>query len=218
MGEFNFLKWLGHASFVFKEKDKVVYIDPFKITNASKKADIIFITHSHFNHLNMEDIDKVSKGTTKFVAPRESATKLEKRHVLAVEPNKEYEIDGIKFSTLPAYNTTSSRLDKHPKANGWVGYVIHTNGKSLYHAGDTEEVPEMAKIRVDLALLPMDGTYTMAVEQVIVAAKKMHAVHIAPMHYRRVLGPENAAKAERQFLKEIRNGLILEEEAASYSF
>ena len=216
--EFEFIKWLGHASFVFEDNGKTVYIDPFKTRNTEKKADVILVTHPHFDHFYVESITALSKPSTKIYVTKDSIVKLRGHNVTGVEPFKEYNIEGMKVKTVPAYNVVRERLDKHPKANNWVGYVIETNGKRIYHAGDTDEIPEMKDIRADLALLPMDGTYTMDVDEVIKASGSIAAARIAPMHYRNLLGKKGSEEAEKKFLDKVKKGIILDEEDPSYSF
>ncbi len=215
---YEFIEWLGHASFVFEENGKTVYIDPFRLKDRSRKADIILITHSHFDHFNMEDITAIAKPSTVIFAPKDSAEKLKGYKVTAVSPGKKYDAEGMHIETVPAYNVVKERLDKHPKENGWVGYVISTNGKHIYHAGDTDEVPDMKNIKADLALLPMGGTYTMNVDEVIIAAGHISAVHVAPIHYRNLLGEKGSEEAEKKFLEKVKNGIILDEDNPSYGF
>jgi L-ascorbate metabolism protein UlaG (beta-lactamase superfamily) len=208
--DLGFLKWIDHAGFLLTVGGKAVYIDPFHVRDA-RRADIIFITHSHFDHLSMDDIRRLEAPGTRFVAPKETAKKLEGRDVLAVEPGKDYEIDGIRFSTVPAYNVKPARLMFHPKSNGWVGYVIDAAGTSVYHAGDTDLTEEMRRVVAGIALIPMGGKFTMGVEEAIEAANAIKAEKVAPMHYRSHFGREGYRKAEEQFLKGARNGIILDQ-------
>ncbi len=209
--ELDFLKWIDHAGFLLEAKGKKIAIDPFRIRDPAQagKADIIFITHSHFDHLSNKDIDSLRTDGTKIVAPKESADKLS-GDVLAVEPGKSYSVAGISFSTVPAYNTKPERLNFHPRANNWVGYIIDTGKAKVYHAGDTDFVEEMRQVDVDLALLPAGGTYTMDVDEAANAAKAIKATYVAPMHYKALAG-KDYAKIEKRFKELVSNAVILQQ-------
>lgn len=214
----DYIRWLGHASFLFDYEGKNIYIDPYKLNKPVKKADIIFVTHPHFDHLSPDDIKLISKPTTKIFVPKDSVSKIPHKNVVGVEPNKEYEEAGVKVATIPAYNTAKERLNMHPKENKWVGYVVEMGNKRVYHAGDTDEVPEMDGLRVDLALLPMGGTYTMTTDEMINAAKKIKAKNVAPIHYKMLLGKDGSKEAEEKFLKQVKNGVIINEENPEFHF
>ncbi|MEM3791639.1 MAG: MBL fold metallo-hydrolase, partial [Candidatus Micrarchaeaceae archaeon] len=160
MEGFEFLKWLGHASFFIEANEKKVYIDPFRVKSPLGEADIVLLTHPHFDHTSEEDLKKVVGKDTILVAPEKVEGAKPKEFVKA-EPGKVYKKRGISFSALPAYNTNPSRMKFHPKEKGWVGYIVEANGKKIYHAGDTDFIEEMRDIDADLALLPIGGTYTM---------------------------------------------------------
>jgi len=216
--ELDFLDWIGHASFLMKVGGKKVYIDPFKLSTVKDRADVILITHPHFDHLNMEDIAKIADSKTEIFVTKDSVDKVTVGKVHGVEPNKSYSSSVLKFSTIPAYNVVEERLDKHPKANNWVGYIVEANNMKIYHAGDTDFIPEMEKISVDLALIPMSGTYTMDPEEAIKAANRIDAEVVAPMHYRAVLGHEKARAAEEKFRKNVKNAKILKEVQEPFMF
>jgi len=216
--EFDFLKWIGHASFMI-EGEKRVYIDPFKLSKSFGDADIIFITHSHFDHLSIDDIKKVATKETIVVAPTEAKSKLASFNTFLAEPMKKYNLDGVEFETVNAYNVKEERLNFHPKQNNWLGYIINAGGKRIYHAGDTDFIDEMKSIKCDLALLPIGGTYTMSVEEAIEATKAIDAKYFAPMHYKALLGREGSKEAEDKFKKEVKNSILLKEvQEPSYSF
>ncbi len=212
------LKWIGHASFLIKIGEKNVYVDPFKLSAVNVKADLILITHPHFDHMNMEDIAKIADSNTEIFVTQDSVDKISIGKVKGVEPNRSYSSSVLRFATIPAYNVIEERLDKHPKKNGWVGYVIEAEGTRIYHAGDTDFIPEMEKLSVDLALIPMGGTYTMNTDEAIVAAKAINAAEIAPMHYRAVLGHKAADAAEKKFVREVKNARILKEVQEPFTF
>ncbi len=195
------LRWLGHASFLIDEK---YYIDPFELPEGDlPKADIIFITHPHHDHFSPADIERVITPQTLIVAPQECLETLpypdaQKQIVTPLLTGKARDID---FMTLPAYNMHPEKLQFHPKEKGWVGFVLDIGGKRIYHAGDTDLIPEMSSLtdkHVDLALLPMGGIYTMEVEEAAQAANTIQAKTTSPMHYKRLL-QETSQDAEAKF-------------------
>jgi len=214
------LTWFGHASFSFTDRNgnKIYYIDPFDLKISElEKADLVFITHTHYDHFSQVDINKLLKSDTVIVAPLDILGKIDRAENLkqAVEPNKSYEIKGFKFQTIPAYNTHPDKLNFHPKANNWVGYIFELNGKKIYHAGDTDFIEEMKSLRdlnLDVAMLPIGGKFTMEVEEAARAANVISAKITIPMHYRR-LNPNNYQKLEEDFKKLVVNSkvVILEE-------
>jgi L-ascorbate metabolism protein UlaG (beta-lactamase superfamily) len=217
--DFGFAKWIGHASFVFRSGDNVIYIDPFRLSSGYETADYVFITHSHFDHLSRDDIDKISGKKTTVIAPIEAEQKLQNYNVMTVEPGKRYTVEGIEFSTVPAYNIKKERLNYHPRTNNWVGYIIEIEGKKIYHAGDTDFVEEMKNINCDLALLPIGGTYTMDVEEAIAASKYINSSYFAPMHYKALLGISSSRNAEKRFSSEVKGSMLFKElQEPFYSF
>ncbi len=184
------VKWLGHDGFLVEFEGLKVYVDPYKLRDFSKKADVIFVTHSHYDHLSEEDIENLLKKDTVIVCPENGAEQLEGLNVIKVNPSFKGEVKGLKFECVPAYN-----VDKkfHPKENNWVGYVIDFGGIKLYHAGDTDFIPEMGKIECDIALLPVSGTYVMTAEEAFEAAKAIKPKIAVPMHYGSIVGDRNDA-------------------------
>ena len=153
---------LYHSSIKIKD-NKIIYIGPFKIDKDYNDADIVFTTHDHFDHYSEEDIDKVINENTTIIIPEELLTKIlrkgiNKNAVITVESNKEYMVQGIKFETIPAYNTNKTF---HPKENDWVGYIITLDGIRYYIAGDTDITEENRKVKCDVAFVQAGGTYTM---------------------------------------------------------
>jgi L-ascorbate metabolism protein UlaG (beta-lactamase superfamily) len=214
------LTWFGHASFSFVDKsgNRVYYVDPFDLTfQPLEKADLIFITHAHPDHFSQKDIDKIIKEDTVIIAPPDILEKIgiEADRKVAVEPNKSYDTKGFKFSTIPAYNNHPEKLQIHPKANNWVGYIFELNGKKIYHAGDTDFIEEMKALKdlnLEIAMLPMDSHYTMTVEEAANAANAISAQITVPMHYRRQ-NPDSYKDMEENFKKLVTNSkvVILEE-------
>jgi L-ascorbate metabolism protein UlaG (beta-lactamase superfamily) len=192
------ITWFGHASFSFTDinDNKIYYVDPFDLTVSKlEKADLVFITHAHQDHFSPVDLAKIVKYDTVIIAPPDILGKIDRDDALKqiVEPNKNYEVRGFRFQTIPAYNTHPDKLNLHPKANNWVGYIFELNGKKIYHAGDTDFIEEMKSLKdlnLDVAMLPTGGKYTMEVEEAAEAANAIAAKITIPMHYRR-LNPDN---------------------------
>ncbi|MBF0319354.1 MAG: MBL fold metallo-hydrolase [Nitrospirae bacterium] len=188
--------WFGHDSFKFTG-DKTVYIDPYKIKK-SDKADLILITHGHFDHCSPEDIAKVTGDKTIIVAPKDCALKL-KGNVKIAAPGDKFSVTGIEIEAVPAYNTNK---DFHPKSNAWVGYVFTLDGKRYYHAGDTDHIPEMKTLKdIYAALIPISGVYVMTADEAAHAALDIAPKFAVPMHYGEVVGTKKDAE---RFAAELR--------------
>ena len=184
------IKWLGHAGFKIKG-EKTIYIDPFKIRD-TEPADIIIITHEHFDHLSIEDIKKIQTGKTIIVTTPDCFSKVS-GNIRTVTSGQTLDADGIKIEAVPAYNINKQF---HPKSSGWIGVVINVNGKRIYHAGDTDSIPEMANLKnIDVALLPVSGTYVMTAEEAAEAANRIMPKVAVPMHYGSIVG--TSADAEK---------------------
>ncbi|MBI2559062.1 MBL fold metallo-hydrolase [Candidatus Woesearchaeota archaeon] len=190
------IKWLGHAGFKIKG-EKTIYIDPFKIKE-TEPADIIIITHEHFDHLSPEDINKVQAGKTIVVTTPDCLIKVS-GNIKAINPGTVLNVDGIQIEAVPAYNTNKQF---HPRANGWVGVIVTVNGKRIYHAGDTDNIPEMAYLKnIDIALLPVSGTYVMTAEEAADAANKIMPKVAVPMHYGSIVGTKADAEKFKKLCK-----------------
>ena len=201
---------LYHSSIKIS-KNKVIYIDPFKIDKNYNDADIVFITHDHFDHYSEEDIDKVINENTTIIIPEELLTKLlrkgiNKNAIITVEPNEKYMVQGIKFETIPAYNTNKTF---HPKKNGWVGYIIIINGIRYYIAGDTDITEENKKVKCDVAFVPVGGTYTMNFKEAANLINEIKPKIAIPIHYGSVVGTEQDAIDFIRLLHPEIKGIIL---------
>ena len=201
---------LCHSS-IRINKEKVIYIDPFKIDKNYNDADIIFITHDHYDHYSEEDIDKVKKEDTIIVAPEELLTKLlrkgiNKNAIITVEPNKNYMVQGIKFETISAYNTNKTF---HPKENGWVGYIVEIRGIRYYIAGDTDITEENKKVKCDVAFVPVGGTYTMDFKEAAELINEIKPKIAVPIHYGSVVGTKQDATDFIKLLHPEIKGIIL---------
>lgn len=169
------LKWLGHASLQIIIDDKVIYIDPYEGEYESK-ADIILITHPHFDHYNASIIQKISKIDTMLISPNSCKGKIERR-IHTSEANQKISLEIITIQTVHAYNYKRFRtpgVPYHQKESGF-GYLITAKGKTIYHAGDTDFVPEMKALKnIDVAFLPIGGTYTMDTQEAAEAAMNIN--------------------------------------------
>lgn len=212
------ITWFGHASFSFTDRKnglRIYYIDPFHLPKKElEKADIIFVTHAHPDHLSPLDISMLLKEDTVVVATEDSLeTLVISQEKFPVLPHNEYEARGFKFRTIPAYNIDSTR--PHKKDFNWVGYIFEINGMKIYHAGDTDYIPEMDNLKkenLDIAFLPMGGTYVMTPEEAVKAANAIGAKITIPMHYKGLL-KEKTQEGEEIFKKGVTNSkvVILEE-------
>ncbi len=195
------IKWLGHSGFLIKNH-KIIYIDPYNIKENSEKADMILITHSHYDHCSVADIKGIIKEGTKIILTADSQSKITRFDIpidiQIIEPGQELVFGETKISALPAYN-----LDKpfHRKEEGWVGYIVKMNYALFYHAGDTDLIPEMQKLtgykqpdKKFIALLPVGGRFTTSVEEAAEAAKLIKPSLAIPMHYGSIVGTKEDAE------------------------
>lgn len=192
-------------------RDNIIYIDPFKINKDYNDADIIFITHEHYDHYSEEDIDKIKKENTIVVAPKDLLNKLlekgfKKDFIVMVEPNNKYKINNISFETIPAYNINKSF---HPKDNNWVGYIIELNSIRYYIAGDTDITEENKKVQCDVAFIPVGGTYTTNYKEAATLINEIKPKIAIPIHYGSVVGTIEDAEKFCTLLSPITQGIIL---------
>ncbi|MEM5790604.1 MAG: MBL fold metallo-hydrolase [Candidatus Aenigmatarchaeota archaeon] len=193
------IEWLGHASFKISNKLKI-YIDPYVLPNKPEKADLIFVTHEHYDHCAVENIKKIAKEDTEVMITEDCLAKLKNFKTFPVIPEKSYEIKGIKFETIPAYNLNKTF---HTKASNWVGYVIEVEGVRIYHTGDTDFIPEMKSLKnIDIALMPVGGTYTMNAEEAANAINSFKPKIAIPMHYGEIVGSKKDAERFKELVKE----------------
>ncbi len=183
------IKWLGHDGFLIKGDGKAVVIDPFQVKKC-EPADVILVTHEHYDHCSPEDIRKIQKSSTIIVTEANSAKKLS-GDVRVARPGDKLTVSGIPVEAVPAYNTNKNF---HPKQNGWLGFILTVHGVRIYHAGDTDLIPEMDSIKADIALLPVSGTYVMTAEEAVEAAKTIKPKLVIPMHYGAIVGSAEDAR------------------------
>ena len=183
--------WIGHASFRIAADKTVVYIDPWKIGGAPHDADVVVVSHGHYDHLSVEDVEKVSKDGTAIVAPADAIAQLHAAN--AVTPGDMVTINDVTVEAVAAYNVGKAF---HPKASNWIGVVLTIGGKRIYYAGDTDLIPEMSDLQdVDLALLPVGGKYTLDAAEAARACAAVRCAVAVPYHWGDIVG--SAADAQR---------------------
>ncbi len=202
------IHWLGHDG-IWLEGSVNLCIDPFQITT-TRPADLILITHDHFDHCSPEDVAKIQRKETTIVTDAPSATKF-KGDVRVVSPGERLQVKGVDIEVGPAYNLNK---DFHPRKAAMLSFVISLDGVRYYHAGDTDFIPEMKDLRVDVAFLPVSGTYVMTAEEAIQAARAIKPALLAiPMHYGAIVGSEDDAVKFKKALQGEIEVVILSKEA-----
>ena len=171
-------------------KGLTIYFDPFKINKEYMDADIIFVTHSHYDHYSEEDIKKIKKEDTQIVAPTDLLDNLltigfTKENIILVNPNEKYNVKDITFNTIQAYNTNKKF---HPKSNNWVGYLVTIDGITYYIAGDTDITEENKEVKCDVAFVPIGGTYTMDYKEAAELINIIKPKIAVPTHYAAIIG------------------------------
>ena len=194
------IKWYGHDTFTLHHNNLTVCIDPYQL-DKKINADIVLISHNHFDHLSNDDLQKASTEKTIIIAAKECLGQIETKcsQIIGIEPGEEKAISDIKIKAIPAYN-----LDKinpqtnqpfHPKQDKKVGFVVTMNDSTFYHAGDTDFIPEMNGLSPDVFFVPVSGTYVMTAKEAarsIIGVKPKLAI---PMHYGSIVGSVNDAES-----------------------
>jgi len=184
------IKYLGHASILISTDTRYIYVDPWKIVKEQPKADLILITHPHYDHFSPEDIRKIGKKETVIVGPSD-IKKIKIGENREIKPNEEIVLDWIKIKGFPAYNLNKSF---HPKSNNWLGFVLEIKGEKIYIAGDTDFIPEMKNLKVDIAIVPVGGTYTMNAKEASDAINTINPKIAIPYHWGDIVGSEEDVK------------------------
>lgn len=184
------IRWIHHASFRIAVDENVLYIDPWKMPEEPHDADVIFVSHSHHDHCSQPDIEKVSKDDTAIVAPAETIAKLHAAN--AVDPGERVYLKEIQIEAVAAYNVGK---EFHPRAHHWCGAVFTMGDQRIYYAGDTDLIPEMSDLNdVDVALLPVGGTYTLGPTQAAAACKAIGCKVAIPYHWGDIVGSKADAE------------------------
>ncbi len=180
---------------------KTLYFDPFKIEESTHDADIIFITHEHYDHFDPESISKIKNDNTIVVGPKSMEDiigNIEFKDYIYLNPNEEINIAGINIKTIPAYNNEKSF---HPRENNWLGYIISYNSILYYIAGDTDKTKENETVKCDIAFVPIGGYYTMDVNEATKLLEIMNPKVVIPIHYGSIVG-------DKEFGRELKDNLI----------
>jgi L-ascorbate metabolism protein UlaG (beta-lactamase superfamily) len=199
------LEWLGHSGFRIRAGRSVVYIDPYRVPEDAPKADLILISHGHYDHFSPQDVELLSTDTTWLVGPAAVAERVSGR-VHSIAPGELLEeelVRGVGVAAVAAYNTSKRDAEGHlfhPREAGCVGYDVNIRGERIYHSGDTDVIPEMDNVTgVDVALLPVSGVYVMTADEAAEAARRIQPRVAVPMHWGEHIGTEADARtfAER---------------------
>lgn len=181
-----------------------IYFDPYNIKKATHKAKYIFLTHTHYDHLSINDIDKVINSSTIIIATEDAKNTLETRYqnkIYYVKPFDNLSFEDMEVEVLPAYNLNKQF---HKKSFGWVGYKIIFNGQTFAILGDTDFIPEHEKLSCDYLFLPIGGTYTMDAKEASNLTNTIKPKFVIPVHYNSIVGSK---QDESIFLKNLNKGI-----------
>ena len=178
------LQWLGHASFCIRHEGIAIYIDPWKLKEAPRDATLVLVSHGHYDHYSADDIAKVRGSATQLVSTADVVQ--QEGSGQTILPGMTVELGPVKVEAVPAYNPTKQF---HPKANNWIGFIVEIGSTRIYYAGDTDLIDEMGALEnIDVALLPVGGTYTMDADQAAQAATQIHPKLAIPYHWGDIVG------------------------------
>ncbi|MCS6767944.1 MAG: MBL fold metallo-hydrolase [Candidatus Nitrosocaldus sp.] len=207
------IEWLGHDTFKLRDgSGTTIYIDPYRLKRDAKdKADVLLISHEHFDHLSVDDARKVASADKTIVVTTRSCADglkgLKVKEVKVVKPWERVDLQRVLVEAVPAYNTNKINPDTrkpfHPKDAGMVGFVVTIGGVRIYHAGDTDAIEELRRLsNIDVALLPVSGTYVMTVEEAVEAVRMVRPNVAIPMHYGTIVGSAKDAERFKSMVKE----------------
>jgi len=191
------IKFLGHATVKLKIAEKIIFVDPWKIKDTEEKADIILVTHPHFDHYSEEDIKKIAKDTTVLISCKDVVSQTSLKNKRQIQPFEETKIDDITIQGFPAYNVNKSF---HPKSNNWLGFVIRHNDVSIYIAGDSDVIEEAKQLKVNIMILPVGGTYTMTDKEAAELVNLTKPDYAIPIHYGDIVGNIQNAQNFKNFV------------------
>ncbi len=192
--------WLGHASVLIEAGKRKIFVDPWKLSLVSP-ADLVLVTHEHYDHCSDQDISKIAGSQTPVLGPSSAVKKITKGQKVVLKPGEDYKLDWVTIEGTPAYN-----LDKpfHPEERQGLGFLIKLPENSIYVAGDTDLIPEMKQIHPDIALVPVGGTYTMDASQAAEAVSLLKPKIAIPIHFGDIVGSRKQAEEFQRLVKEVR--------------
>jgi len=200
------ITWLGHDGFRIQD-GQVIYIDPYQVGGNPPKADVVLISHEHFDHLSLEDLKKIVSPSTVIIAHKQShgeLSKLKAKELKLMKPGDTAKVGKLEVEAVPAYNVNKFREPGkvfHPKEDGKLGFILTVNGVRIYHAGDTDVISEMQSIRPEVALLPVSGTYVMTPQEAAEAVAAINPKVVIPMHFGSIVGQRNDAETFKKLVK-----------------
>ncbi len=184
-----------------------IYVDPVNVREG--KAKYIFLTHPHYDHFSVKDIEKIIQQDTKIICPQSMKDEVAKHfnnEIVEVEPDKNYKVDTLEFSTFPSYNTNKNF---HLREYGWVGYILNIEGKRVAVAGDGDDTEDLENIKADILLIPIGGTYTMNAQEAAKATNAIKPKIVVPIHYGDIVGSRSDAERFSQLVDKDINCKIL---------
>lgn len=200
------IRWHGHDTFSL-EKGLTICIDPYKLSRLIP-ADIVLISHNHFDHLSLEDLKKTSSFNTVIIAAKECVSQISKvtyGELIGILPGQEKIVNNVKVKAVPAYNIDKINPDTskpfHPKEDNKIGFIVNIENVSIYHTGDSDLIPEMTDLKPDILLVPVSGTYVMTANEAVKATEKIKPKLAIPMHYGTIVGSEADAKEFKAMVK-----------------
>jgi L-ascorbate metabolism protein UlaG (beta-lactamase superfamily) len=197
------IHWLGHDTFRL-DGSSTVYIDPWKLPAGAVPADLILVTHDHYDHFSVADIARIGSAATTLIGPAVVTAQASGVTTVTLAPGETTIVGGVSVTAVPAYNLDKFRAPGepyHPREAGYLGYVVEMDGLRIYHAGDTDATSEMSDVRCDVALLPVGGTYTMTAEEAAEACDALGASAAVPMHFADIVGTRADAERFRELCR-----------------
>lgn len=191
--------WTYHAGFRIDRDGKVIYLDPWRLSTTIATADVVFITHPHFDHFDLSDLQKVVGPNTKLVMPPDCEYS-GPGQVIHAQPGQSLTVEGIQVQVIHAYNINK---EYHPREKNWLGYVLTVGGVTFLHPGDTDDTPELRAVsNIHVAFVPVSGTYVMTASEAAAAMNAIQPQVAVPMHWGAIIG----SRADAEQFRDLFNG------------